>query len=161
MDHSEREMTITFLFLLWKHLMYDTTVFDDHWSILARTRIQSHSWLTEFSSDSMSCHMGRSVCAFWTNHPDLMSNTNLCETKTQANVAGYNWYSMLLQYNMKQYSLPITPMPCTMYLAGFKQRAISNLVDNNDKKTLLTVYLWISLLKTWLFIIWTLLKIFG
>lgn len=30
MDHSEREKTITFLFLLWKHLMYDTTVFDDH-----------------------------------------------------------------------------------------------------------------------------------
>lgn len=42
---------------------------------------------------------------------------------------------MLLQYNMKQYSLPITPMPCTIYLAGFKQWAVGNPGDGNDNVT--------------------------
>lgn len=47
---------------------------------------------------------------------------------------------MLLQYNMKRYSLPITPMPCTIYLAGFNQWAVSDQGDGNDITDILLVF---------------------
>lgn len=41
----------------------------------------------------------------------------------------------MLQKYMNQYSLPINPMPCTIYLAGFKQWAVGNQGDGNENIT--------------------------
>lgn len=41
----------------------------------------------------------------------------------------------MLQQYIKQYPLPITPMPCTIYLAGFKQWAVGNPGDGKEKNT--------------------------
>lgn len=39
-----------------------------------------------------------------------VSDTNVLNTKTQANVAGYNWFSMLLQYNMNIFTTYNSPL---------------------------------------------------